>query len=253
MKFTNYVAADTPQEALALLGEGRSRIVGGNLWLRMSNLSGKTMIDLKKLGWDKIEEQADSYVIGAGVTLRQLETHPGLNEMTGGLFAKALRDIVGVQFRNAATVGGSLYMRAGFSDVLTMLLPLDGRVLLYPPDMEIPLQLYAEFRPGRELVRGIRVPKQPLRISYQSVRNTSGNVPVLTCCCCRKDGKLQAAIGARPHRAVMLESLTGEKLAQKADALDYGTNAAASGAYRRHLAKVLLARCLQEIEEEAGE
>ena len=37
---------------------------------------------------------------------------------------EAVRHIVGVQFRNCATVGGSVYGRFGFSDVLTLLLAL---------------------------------------------------------------------------------------------------------------------------------
>lgn len=45
---------------------------------------------------------------------------------------ESLRHIVGVQFRNLATVGGSLWGRFGFSDVLTLLLALDAQVELPP-------------------------------------------------------------------------------------------------------------------------
>ena len=45
--------------------------------------------------------------------------------------AKALSPIVGVQFRNQATVGGSIFGRYGFSDVLTVLLAMDTFVELY--------------------------------------------------------------------------------------------------------------------------
>ena len=38
---------------------------------------------------------------------------------------KSLRHIVGVQFRNCATIGGSIWGRYGFSDVLTMFLAMD--------------------------------------------------------------------------------------------------------------------------------
>ena len=40
-------------------------------------------------------------------------------------FKESLCHIVGVQFRNCATVGGSIYGRYGFSDVLTMFLGMD--------------------------------------------------------------------------------------------------------------------------------
>ena len=41
------------------------------------------------------------------------------------------RHIVGTQFRNGATVGGSIFGRFGFSDILTCLLALDTYVELY--------------------------------------------------------------------------------------------------------------------------
>ena len=64
-------------------------------------------------------------------TLRQLETNTDLNRYFDGLMREMVRHIVGVQFRNGATVGGSLYGRYGFSDVLTALLVLDTEVELY--------------------------------------------------------------------------------------------------------------------------
>ncbi|MBO2517460.1 MAG: hypothetical protein CW338_09380 [Clostridiales bacterium] len=250
MNFTDYAAPGTPDEVLELLKKKQNRIAAGNLWLRLSGRSGGTMIDLKNLGWDRIEETEDAYIIGASVSLRALELHEGLNRMTGGLFAKALKDIVGVQFRNAATVGGSLSMRAGFSDVLTLLLPLDAAVLLYP-EKEIPLEDFAAAAPGRELIRGVRIPKQKIRIAYRAIRNTAGNVPVLTCAAARRDGMLCAAIGARPRKAQLVRAGNGDPqdLLKKALELPFGTNAAATEHYRRHLAKVLLERCLKETEE----
>ena len=43
----------------------------------------------------------------------------------------AVKSIVGVQFRNCATVGGSIFGRFGFSDVLSVFLSLDTTCLLY--------------------------------------------------------------------------------------------------------------------------
>ena len=48
------------------------------------------------------------------VSLRQLELHPGLAAYTQGSMKKAVRHIVGVQFRNLATVGGSISEDSGF-------------------------------------------------------------------------------------------------------------------------------------------
>ena len=58
-------------------------------------------------------------------TLRSLEVHGGLNTYFQEAFKESVRHIVGVQFRNGATVGGSVFGRFGFSDVLTMFLGMD--------------------------------------------------------------------------------------------------------------------------------
>ena len=113
----NYVRPATLEEAYALNQNRRNRVIGGMLWLKMSNASINTAIDLSDLGMDAIEETEDAFSIGAMVTLRQLELHPSLNAYTRGAVAASVQDIVGVQFRNMATIGGSIYSRFGFSDL----------------------------------------------------------------------------------------------------------------------------------------
>lgn len=126
-----YVRAQSLQEAYELNQNRRSRVIGGMLWLKMGRNTVSTAIDLCELGLDAIEETDEQFSIGAMATLRQLEQHEGLNAYTHGAAAKAVRDIVGVQFRNLATVGGSIWGRFGFSDVLTVFLAMDAYVELY--------------------------------------------------------------------------------------------------------------------------
>ena len=98
----------TVEEAWELNQKKRNRIVGGMMWLKMGNQSVGTAIDLCDLGLNEIEETDDEFRIGAMVVLRQLEQHVGLAAYSCGAVAAALKDIVGVQFRNGATVRGSL-------------------------------------------------------------------------------------------------------------------------------------------------
>ncbi len=60
-----------------------------------------------------------------GNFLRQLETHESFNKATCHVFRDAVKDIVGVQLRNLATIGGSVYSRFSFSDVICSLLCLE--------------------------------------------------------------------------------------------------------------------------------
>ena len=77
---------------------------------------------------DTIGETEEAFSIGAMATLRDIEMHEGLNAYCDNAARNAVKDIVGVQFRNMATVGGSIWGRFGFSDVLTVFLALDSYV-----------------------------------------------------------------------------------------------------------------------------
>ena len=88
-------------------------------------------------------EDEDQFSIGAMATLRDIEMHEGLNAYAGGAIADAVKDIVGVQFRNMATVGGSIWGRFGFSDVLTIFLAMDAYVELYKGGI-VPLEQFAK-------------------------------------------------------------------------------------------------------------
>ena len=120
-----YVRAQSLEEAWQLNQNKRNRVLGGMLWLRLGKGSVNTAIDLCDLGLDTVEETEEQFSIGAMVTLRDIERHEGLNAYCGGAVRAAVKDIVGVQFRNMATVGGSIWGRFGFSDVLTGFLALD--------------------------------------------------------------------------------------------------------------------------------
>lgn len=127
----NYIKVTSLEEAYELNQKKSNAIIGGMLWLKMSNRNMQTAIDLSGLGLDKIEEQEDAFSIGCMCTLRQLEIHEALNRYFGGAMKACTRHIVGTQFRNGATVGGSIFGRFGFSDILTCLLALDTYVELY--------------------------------------------------------------------------------------------------------------------------
>ena len=131
IKIKEYVKAASLEEAYELNQKRSNRILGGMLWMRMSNAQVQTAIDLSGLGLDHIEETEEEFIIGAMVTLRELELNERLNDCFDHVLADAVKDIVGVQFRNLATVGGSVFGRFGFSDVLTVLLSLHASVELY--------------------------------------------------------------------------------------------------------------------------
>ncbi len=261
LKINNYIRAKSLEEAYTLGQKKNNVILGGMLWLNMQSRTVHTAIDLCDLGLDTIEETAEGYSIGAMVTLRDLETHAGLAELTQGAMAESLKHIVGVQFRNLATLGGSLYGRFGFSDVLTLFLVLDAKVELYGRGvMDI-----AEFarlpRGTRDLLVRVMVPKDGRKVSYISQRNTATDFPTLACAISWKDGAYACAVGARPRKAALYEDargiLAGGITEESAAAFgsyvagraDFESNLRGSAAYREKICAVLVRRCLLHLKE----
>ena len=247
-----YVRAQSLEEAWQLNQRGRNRIVGGMLWLRLGRGSVGTAIDLCDLGLDTIEESADAFSIGAMVTLRDLELHDGLNAYTRGAVRNAVKDIVGVQFRNMATIGGSIWGRFGFSDVLTVFLAMDCCVELYKGGI-VPLEQFAGMKKDNDILVRLIVKKTPGKVVYTAMRNQRTDFPVLTCALSSIGGQPKAVIGARPAKAMVIRDENGLMPDGKAFAAYVAQNAPTdsnirgSAAYRTHLVRVLVERAAKEL------
>ena len=204
MTIREYKRAESLEEAWQLNQKRNNRVIGGMIWLKMENINVGTAIDLSGLGLDKIEETAEGFSIGAMVPLRQIELHEGLNAYTDGAVRESVRHIVGVQLRNLATVGGSIYSRFGFSDVLTMFLGMDTWVELYDAG-RIPLTEFVNMKKDNDILVNIIVRKEPLLTCYLSQRNIKTDFPVLTCAASVIGNEARTVIGARPARAMIVE------------------------------------------------
>ena len=246
----NYIKAESLQQAWELNQKKSSRVLGGMLWLKQSRNRVGTVIDLSGLELDTIEETDSEFSIGAMVTLRQLEQHEGLNAFTGGAVEEAVKSIVGVQFRNLATVGGSIWGRFGFSDVLSVFLALDSSVELYKGGM-VPLAEFAAMGYDRDILVRLVVKKTPVKCLYQSVRITKTDFPVLTCAAAKTESGWRFVYGARPGRAIPLELPLGhssEELSDMAaETIPVGSNMRGSAEYRRQLVKTLTRRAAEKL------
>ena len=253
MTIRDYKRAESLEEAWRLNQKKPNRVIGGMIWLKMETINVGTAIDLSGLGLDTIEETEEGFSIGAMVTLRQLETHPGLDTYTHGAVKEALRHIVGVQLRNLATVGGSIYSRFGFSDVLTLFLAMDCSVELYKGGI-VPLSEYAERPKDRDILVRIIVPKKNAKFNYQSVRISQTDIPVLTCASVKDENGYRFAIGARPARAQIYAQPVDKSAEQMAEAVQAeiktGSSLRGSAEYRRHLAGVLVRRAAHALDAE---
>ena len=242
-----YIRAQSLEEAWQLNQSKRNRILGGMLWLRLGKGSIDTAIDLCDLGLNTIEETEDHFSIGAMATLRDIEMHEGLNIYTNGAIAMAVKDIVGVQFRNMATVGGSIWGRFGFSDVLTVFLALDCCVELYKGGI-VPLEQFNKMKKDNDILVRLIVKKTPCKVVYTSMRNQRTDFPVIACAVAQMNGEYRASIGARPARATLIRSEQAEGFAAYvAENAPTEGNIRGSAAYRTHLIRVLVERSMTEM------
>lgn len=258
MNIQKYVRAQSLEEAWQLNQSRRNRIIGGMIWLKMSSASINTAIDLCDLGLNTIEETDEAFIIGAMVTLRDIELHPGFNAYTCGAAAAAVKDIIGVQLRNMATVGGSIFARFGFSDVLTFFMSLDCEVELYKGGV-MPLSRFVQMKKDYDILVRLIVKKTPGRFAYRAMRNQRTDFPVLTCAVSCVSGETRAVIGARPSRAmivrdeegILANGITEESAAAFAETVSGKvptlSNIRGSAAYRTHLVRVLTQRAILEM------
>ncbi|MGN0252468.1 MAG: FAD binding domain-containing protein [Oliverpabstia sp.] len=253
----NYVQASSLEEAYALRKKSKkNNILGGNLWMKMGSRNMMTGIDLCNLGLDRIEENEEEYRIGCMCSLRDLEVNESLQKEFGGSFKDALRHIVGVQFRNTATVGGSVFPRFGFSDVLTIFAALDSYVELYHGGL-VPVKEFIAMKPDDDILVNMVVKKDGRKVSYQSHRMTETDFAVLTCAASCMDGKYTVALGATPHKAQIVDNVeladpsSEDEVAVFAESVvkqvRFGSNMRGSAEYRKEIAKVLIKRAVIEL------
>ena len=247
LRIREYRRVESLEEAYELNQKKTNRIIGGGLWMKIGDRNLMTAIDLSGLGLDQISETEEEFVIGCMATLRDLEVHPGLNAYTDGAVKQSVCHIVGVQFRNCAPVGGSIYGRFGFSDVLTLFAALDCYVELYKGG-NVPIQEFIHMNYDNDILVAVHIVKTPVKITYLSQRNTATDFPVIAVAVSEYNEKLHVSIGARPVRAETLtldlsEKADMEHLVKKVqEQFSFGSNRRGSADYRCHIAGVLVKR-----------
>lgn len=264
------VQPETLAEAYEILTKQRmNTVLGGCAFLRLGSKRIGVGIDLSRLNLDQIREQEDFIEIGAMTTFRQVETHPLLKENFNGILPQAVSHIIGVQFRNGVTVGGSVFSKYGFSDLITALLALDAEVELFNAG-RLPLGEFLARPIAKDILTHVRIPMKNQVASYQNLRISASDYPVLTATVAKTGEDWKIVIGARPRVAevaqkaseqlsqaatnICLDKIDGEQgqvletiLNQVSEELSFGSNVRGSAEYRKSMAKVLVKRGIMEV------
>lgn len=258
----DYIRPKSIEEAYGFLTDKEnSQLVGGGAFLRLGSKDIDLAIDICDLDLNFIRETATTIEIGAMTTFREIEKSETIKKYFGNMLSDSVKEIVGVQFKNYVTVGGSVYPKYGFSDLITAFLALDSSVVLYKAG-EIKLEDYLKNKTAeRDILTKIIINKERTFTSFKSLRKTAGDYSILNAAVSKNKDGYRIAVGARPGVAVLVSeameilnstSSVDEELVIKAaeiasENLSFGSNYLASAEYRKDLCSVLVKRALMEV------
>ncbi len=259
MTSPQYFKPRSVDEASALLADHPGAvIIGGGAYLRLSSRKVAVAVDLFDVGLDFIRVADGGLELGAMATFRMLETDPAVRGYADGLLSRSVERIVGVQMRNITTVGGTLFGRYGFSNLITALLAVDAEVELHKAG-RMPLPEFLAAKPDHaDILTKVVLPNAGWRAAWQDLTRTVNDYAVLNVAVAVRDGEARVVVGARPGRGMRSGAAEAELAGGGADAarkagdaaaaeLEFGDDVRGSAEYRRELCRTLVTRAAQEV------
>jgi carbon-monoxide dehydrogenase medium subunit len=272
----DYEVAESADHAIELLGqhgEEAKLLAGGHSLLPIMKLrlaAPTVLIDLGRVEELKyVRDEDDHIAIGAMTRHTDVEYNSLLKEQCG-LLAYTVSLVGDPSVRHRGTIGGSISHGDAASDLPSALLALEGQFVVKGPQGERTVAagdffkdyLETDLAPD-EVLTEIRVPKlSGAGWSYKKFNRRAQDWAVVGAAAVveRSNGTIGAArigltnMGSTPLRATAAESaLSGADAGSVAEATqnaDEGTSPssdiAASAEYRRHLARVLSRRAVEE-------
>lgn len=262
MRALQYYRASSLEDAYSKLQEDpKNTLLAGGLWIKKIGQSYNTLIDLSTLGLNKISETPEEVIVGAMVTEREFEDSPIVRNLFNDAIAFATREVMGVNLRNLATIGGSIMGRYPFSDVICGLLPYEVSLHFYPKQV-MSLEEYLNFK-GKmtSILKEIHIKKGRGKGFFKKVKMTALDFPIINFAISKVNGKFTIVVGARPMGAAIAHKASdfingvsnpGESDFIKAaemvcEELSFLDNKDASKEYRLELTKVYVKRGLMEV------
>ena len=273
----DYVAPESLDEALSALragGEDAKVLAGGHSLLPLMKLrlaAPSLLVDLRRVpGLSGIERENGDWRIGA------MTTHYAVAEGDLGLASAAAGTIADPQVRYRGTIGGSLAHGDPASDMPAILLAADGAVTVRGESGEREVaasDLFQDFLTTAvadgEILTSVRLPAlDGYGFGYQKFNRRNEDWAMVAVCALVKkgaDGSCEDVriglthMGSTPLRATAAEQalrgrgLDAQGIAAAAEQAAEGTEPPAdlnaSADYKRHLARVLCRRALEQASE----
>jgi carbon-monoxide dehydrogenase medium subunit len=271
----DYEAPESLEEAVRMLhenGEDAKVLAGGHSLLPLMKLrlaAPTVLVDLRRIpGLHGIQQQNGGWRVGPMTRHADLQDTPEL-----GVVARAASLIADQQVRNRGTIGGSLAHGDPASDMPGVLLALDGEVGARGPNGDRTIaaaDLFQDYLTTAlapdEVVTEVRLPAlEGYGFGYQKFTRRAEDWAMVGVCALvsrAADGTCDDVrigltnMGATPLRATAAENalrggqLDNDAIAAAAEQAAEGTDPPgdlnATPDYKRHLARVLTRRALEE-------
>ena len=270
----DYEAPESLEEAIRMLhenGEDAKLLAGGHSLLPLMKVRLATptvLVDLRKIpGLHGVQQDNGESRIGP------MTRHADLQDVAElGVVARAASLIADQQVRNRGTIGGSLAHGDPASDLPTVLLALDGSVTARGPNGERTIaasELFQDYLTTSlahdEVITGVSLPSFQGGFGYQKFTRRAEDWAMVGVCALvsrAPDGTCDDVrigltnMGSTPLRASAAEDalrggqLDDASIAAAAEQAGEGTDPPgdlnATPEYKRHLARVLTRRALEE-------
>jgi aerobic carbon-monoxide dehydrogenase medium subunit len=261
-----YQRAGSVDEALGLAadgGEDAKFLAGGHSLLPLMKLRlavPEILIDIGRLGELRYVRDDDGHVaVGALSTHNDLATS-GLLARELPLLAHAAGMVGDPQVRHCGTIGGSLAHADSAADLPAVILALDGVLVAQGPSgrREIPageffVSLFESALEPGELLTEIRIPKPQAPAQWAFQKFTKRAIDWAIVGVAVQGGSVALVnMGQTPVRASTVEQALAagaalrDAAAHAADQTSAPEDLNADRGYREHLARVLVARALEE-------
>lgn len=257
--------------ALKLIADGATPVAGATALYTARSKRNNDLVDVTRLGLNKIEVEPKRLLLAAGVTLSQIVEAENIPGMEGAILRKVARAVASRPLRNMITVGGNIAHLVYWADLPVALLALDASVEVQKAGATTRIIPIAEcLEPGKHPFAGGLITRVivPLRdgicgFGYERFHRTEGEYSLGTVCTTLKIGegkKIEQArivVGAVQNRPIRItdaenllngstadadcvESILGRVLA----ATNFAPNYRASLEYRRSLLSALTRRSI---------
>jgi len=238
------------EDAAAALADGGVCLAGG-IDLVPAMRAGRRVDSVVYLGGiaalKSIERSASALGIGAGVTYAQLAGDAAIATALPDL-AAVWRGVANVRVRRAATIGGNVMAGNPQYDMLPALMALDAKLVFAGANGRLETADAASASWPGGVLAFVEIPLAPAR-RFVFER---GYKPVISVAACAAGPMARIAIGCAYERPVCRSIALDGEAAALADAVvrdlpEPLSDWIASGAYRRKLARTLIARQLRAL------